>query len=109
MNFVYKRSKRSYIKSSSQTKRLLAELVLIQGLNIKNAAQRLQIKYATAKSIIIYYKQNVIKQQKICKSAKRCSYASIKSAISYSIVSKIAGKEVNSRSIHFLKVEVTKQ
>ncbi|CAD8126844.1 unnamed protein product [Paramecium sonneborni] len=109
MNYAYKRSKRSYIKSSSQTRKLLAELVLIQGLNIKNAAQKLQIKYATAKSIILYYRQNVIRQQRICNSTKRCSYASAKDAISYTIVSKLAGQEVNSRSIHFLKMDVTKQ
>ncbi|CAD8125437.1 unnamed protein product [Paramecium sonneborni] len=109
MNYAYKRSKRSYIKSSSQTRKMLAELVLIQGFNIKNAAQKLQIKYATAKSIIIYYKQNVIKQQQKSNQTKRCSYASAKNAISYTIVSKLAGLEVNCRSIHFLKMDVTKQ
>ncbi|CAD8103124.1 unnamed protein product [Paramecium primaurelia] len=109
MDQTYLRSKRKYIKCSLQTRKLLAELVLIQGLKIKNAAKRLQIKYATAKSIIIYYKQNVIKKQQNCKPAKRCQYASIKSAISYTIVSKLAGQDVNSRCIHFLNMEVSKQ
>ncbi|CAK63439.1 unnamed protein product (macronuclear) [Paramecium tetraurelia] len=109
MDQTYKRSKRTYIKSSLQTRKLLAELVLIQGLKIKNAAKKLQIKYATAKSIILYYRQNVIKKQQNYKPTKQCSYASIKSAITYTIVSKLAGQHVNSRCIHFLNVTESKK
>ncbi|CAD8208277.1 unnamed protein product [Paramecium pentaurelia] len=57
--------KRTYIKVPKESKEQLFELVFKEGFKIKEAARKLQIKYATAKTIVFHLRKKCQKQKKL--------------------------------------------
>ncbi|CAD8211764.1 unnamed protein product [Paramecium pentaurelia] len=103
-----KQLKISYHKMSSQVKQTLIYLICLKGFKIKHAAQKLNIKYAAAKSIFLYHRNNMIKNEQIIDSTKRCMYRTItKENIRFQIITKIAGEFVNSKTEHQIQTQTT--
>ncbi|CAD8097087.1 unnamed protein product [Paramecium primaurelia] len=74
---IFQEYKRTYIKVPPISKDQLSRLVLKEGFKIKEAAKKLQIKYATAKTIIFHLREE--KKQIIQVGSKMCSYTELQS------------------------------
>ncbi|CAK66384.1 unnamed protein product (macronuclear) [Paramecium tetraurelia] len=61
---MFQEQKRTYIKVSKESKEQLRELVFKEGFKIKDAAKKLFIKYATAKTIVFHWRKKCQKQKK---------------------------------------------
>ncbi|CAD8194785.1 unnamed protein product [Paramecium octaurelia] len=72
---IFQEYKRTYIKVPPVSKDQLSRLVLKEGFKIKEAAKKLQIKYATAKTIIFHLREE--KKQIIQVGSKMCSYTEL--------------------------------
>ncbi|CAK81534.1 unnamed protein product (macronuclear) [Paramecium tetraurelia] len=86
---------RSYTKIPPYTKKSLILKVFQNGLKIKQAAQQLQLKYATAKTIILNYRKKVVRKKLIFKSKKPCLILpldNLKNKRNINIVSLVGGK-----------------
>ncbi|CAD8167038.1 unnamed protein product [Paramecium octaurelia] len=100
------KQKRSYTKIPPSKKRALIHKVFQNGLQIKQvcmsmkikAAQQLQLKYATAKTIILLYRIKVVRKKLIFSSNKRCLILPLDNKKNnVMIVSLIAGKLQNQK------------
>ncbi|CAD8117178.1 unnamed protein product [Paramecium sonneborni] len=74
---IFQEYKRTYIKVPPVFKDQLSRLVLKEGFKIKEAAKKLSIKYATAKTIIFHQRQE--RKQIIQVGSKMCSYTELQS------------------------------
>ncbi|CAD8113304.1 unnamed protein product [Paramecium sonneborni] len=74
---IFQEYKRTYIKVPPVSKDQLSRLVLKEGFKIKEAAKKLQIKYATAKTIIFHLREE--RKQIIQVGSKMCSYTELQS------------------------------
>ncbi|CAD8127424.1 unnamed protein product [Paramecium sonneborni] len=89
---------RPYQKVPSFQRKSLIYLVFIKGFKIKHAAKSLNIKYPAAKSIVVYYRKNVIKQKLNITYQNSCQFAPIaKNKSSITIISTIGGCQVTSK------------
>ncbi|CAD8170556.1 unnamed protein product [Paramecium pentaurelia] len=90
--------KRCYSKIPSLIKKELIQKVFQKGLKIKQAALQLQLKYATAKTIILNYRKKVVRKKLIFKSNKPCLILplnNIHKKRNIIVVSLVAGKLQN--------------
>ncbi|CAD8202836.1 unnamed protein product [Paramecium pentaurelia] len=103
-----KRHKTLYYKLSSELRQTLIHLICLKGLKIKEAAQQLNIKYAMAKSIFFYYRNNMIRYKQSLDQSKRCMYRTItKEIIVFRIISQIAGEYVNSKIVQQTTTQIS--
>ncbi|KAM3139333.1 hypothetical protein pb186bvf_008553 [Paramecium bursaria] len=88
-----KKSRREYVRVHHSQKQSLVELVFGQGFRIKDAAAIVKIKYATAKTIIFYYReQKIRKPLQIPLSKRRCDFISNSAILNpLKVVTQIAG------------------
>ncbi|CAD8122762.1 unnamed protein product [Paramecium sonneborni] len=93
---IFQEQKRTYIKVPQETKEQLFQLVFKEGFKIKQAAQKLFIKYATAKTIIFHMRKINLKQKK--KRCNFCRYIQLQEKISIKlrIISIIQRKLISS-------------
>ncbi|CAD8069051.1 unnamed protein product [Paramecium primaurelia] len=90
--------KRSYIKVPPSKKKALIHKVFQNGLQIKQAAQQLQLKYATAKTIILLYRSKVVRKKLIFSTNKPCLILPLDNKkTNVKIVSLVAGKLQNQK------------
>ncbi|CAK65075.1 unnamed protein product (macronuclear) [Paramecium tetraurelia] len=79
---MFQEYKRTYIKVPQESKERLHQLVFEEGFKIKEAAKRLLIKYATAKTIVFHQRKKFEKEKesqlKFCRCAKLEGKISIK-------------------------------
>ncbi|KAM3139329.1 hypothetical protein pb186bvf_008549 [Paramecium bursaria] len=69
------RNRREYIRINQNQRTKLVDLVFRSGVKIKDAALIVQMKYATAKTIVYYYrKQKIRKPTQSTQSDTRCQY-----------------------------------
>ncbi|CAD8123837.1 unnamed protein product [Paramecium sonneborni] len=80
---MFNEQKRAYIKVPQEAKEQLFQLVFKKGFKIKEAAQKLFIKYATAKTIIFHMRK--INQKQKNKRCKFCRYVPLKGNISFKL------------------------
>ncbi|CAD8205039.1 unnamed protein product [Paramecium pentaurelia] len=94
---VFQEYKRTYVKVPSNSKEQLAQLVFMEGFKIKDAAKQLNIKYATAKTIIFHMRKENIKKMNI--NSKNCRYTSIleNRLLKYKIISTLSSRIVSSQ------------
>ncbi|CAK63782.1 unnamed protein product (macronuclear) [Paramecium tetraurelia] len=94
---VFQEYKRTYVKVPSNAKEQLAQLVFMEGFKIKDAAKKLGIKYATAKTIIFHMRKENVKKMKI--KSKNCKYTSISEnrILKYKIISTLSSRVVSSK------------
>ncbi|CAD8128130.1 unnamed protein product [Paramecium sonneborni] len=86
---------RTYQKISDEQKKKLLRLVCFSGFKIKNAAKQLNIKYAAAKTYIIFYRNNVMRSKLSINSEQQCQVAPLSlKKCRLTIVSKIGGDVV---------------
>ncbi|CAD8169593.1 unnamed protein product [Paramecium pentaurelia] len=76
---IFQEYKRTYVKVPPVSKDQLSRLVLKEGFKIKEAAKKLSIKYATAKTIIFHLREE--KKQIIQVGSKMCSYTELQSGM----------------------------
>ncbi|CAD8202587.1 unnamed protein product [Paramecium pentaurelia] len=77
---MFQEYKRTYIKVPQESKEQLHQLVFKEGFKIKEAAQKLFIKYATAKTIVFHLRKKFEKERK--QGSKFCRYIQLKGKIS---------------------------
>ncbi|CAD8207975.1 unnamed protein product [Paramecium pentaurelia] len=94
---AFQEYKRTYIKVPSNSKEQLAQLVFKEGFKIKDAAKKLSIKYATAKTIIFHMRKGNIKNIKM--KHKKCRYTQIleNKILKYKIISTLSSRIVSSK------------
>ncbi|CAD8099073.1 unnamed protein product [Paramecium sonneborni] len=93
--------KRPYSKMSLSNKEALKALVFQKGFKIKEAAQKLSINYASAKTIILQFRQRQIKTSIRYLSKKPClikKAQKIKQSIN--IISQTGGVKVNEKEYY---------
>ncbi|CAK67879.1 unnamed protein product (macronuclear) [Paramecium tetraurelia] len=89
------RNSRTYQKISDEQKKKLLKLVCLLGFKIKAAAKKLKLKYAAAKTYIIYYRNNVMRSKIQINSKLECKIAPLSSKkCKFNIVSKLGGDVV---------------
>ncbi|CAD8086761.1 unnamed protein product [Paramecium sonneborni] len=92
--------KRFYSKISLSKKKALIQKVFHNNLKIKQAAKQLNLKYATAKTIILLYRKKVVRKQLIFASNKPCLILPLQNKMSNVIVvSLVAGKLLNQNEV----------
>ncbi|CAD8068475.1 unnamed protein product [Paramecium primaurelia] len=93
-----KQQKRAYAKVSFTCKEALRSLVFQEGLKIKQAAQKLSINYASAKTIILQFRQQQMRKCFKYLSKKPCLIKQA-SQIKYQfkIISQTGGEKVNEK------------
>ncbi|CAD8127423.1 unnamed protein product [Paramecium sonneborni] len=83
---------RTQSKISDEQKKKLLRLVCFLGFKIKNAAKQLNIKYAAAKTYIVFYRNNVMRSKISINSHQQCQVAPLSlKKCKLTIVSKIGG------------------
>ncbi|CAD8112215.1 unnamed protein product [Paramecium sonneborni] len=94
---AFQEYKRTYIKVPSNSKEQLAQLVFKEGFKIKDAAKKLNIKYATAKTIIFHMRRQNIKQMKM--KNKKCRYTKIteNQIVKYKIISTLSNNIISQK------------
>ncbi|CAD8202818.1 unnamed protein product [Paramecium pentaurelia] len=91
--YIYK--SRTYSKVSEDQKKKLLKLVCFFGFKIKDAAQQLNIKYAAAKSYMIFHRNNVMMSKHSINSQQVCQIAPLSlKKCKLTIISKIGGDVV---------------
>ncbi|CAD8209466.1 unnamed protein product [Paramecium octaurelia] len=89
------KNSRTYQKISDEQKKKLLKLVCLLGFKIKAAAKKLKLKYAAAKTYIIYYRNNVMRSKIQINSKLECQIAPLSSKkCKLNIVSKLGGDVV---------------
>ncbi|CAD8098473.1 unnamed protein product [Paramecium sonneborni] len=93
-----KQTKRAYAKVSLLNKEALKDLVFQKGLKIKEAAQKLSINYASAKTIILQFRQQQMRTSVKYISKKPCLIKQAsKIKCSIKIISQTGGMKVNEK------------
>ncbi|CAD8211794.1 unnamed protein product [Paramecium pentaurelia] len=99
---------RTYQKISDEQKKKLLQLVCHLGFKIKAAAKKLNIKYAAAKTYIIYYRNNVMRSKNQINSKSECQIVPLSSQkCKLNIISKLGGDVV--RQIYFEYPTITQE
>ncbi|CAD8092045.1 unnamed protein product [Paramecium sonneborni] len=92
--------KRTYSKISPSIKKALIQKVFQNGFKIKQAAQQLKLKYATAKTIILLYRKKVVRKKLIFSSNKPCLILPLENKKrNIVVVSLVAGKLQNQNEV----------
>ncbi|CAD8165903.1 unnamed protein product [Paramecium octaurelia] len=90
--------KRAYAKVSYSRKEALRSLVFQEGFKIKQAAQQLSINYASAKTIIIQFRQRQMRKCFKYLSMKPCLVKQVSQIkCQFKIISQTGGEKVNEK------------
>ncbi|CAD8099071.1 unnamed protein product [Paramecium sonneborni] len=91
--------KRQYVKISKNQKQALLQLVFQTGIKIREASQKLNLKYAAAKTLILQFRKKLIKKDFHYASDKPCQTCPKgKQTVTYKIISQVGGKEISSKT-----------
>ncbi|CAK90981.1 unnamed protein product (macronuclear) [Paramecium tetraurelia] len=93
---------RTYSKISEAQKKKLLNLVCFFGLKIKDAAKQLNIKYAAAKTYMIFHRKNVMMSKHSNNSEQECQIAPLSlKKCKLTIISKIGGEVVKQHQFEY--------
>ncbi|CAD8194042.1 unnamed protein product [Paramecium octaurelia] len=93
---------RTYQKISEDQKQKLLKLVCFFGFKIKDAAKQLNIKYAAAKTYMIFHRNNVMMSKHSINSEQECQIAPLSlKKCKLTIISKIGGDVVKSLQFEY--------
>ncbi|CAD8084568.1 unnamed protein product [Paramecium primaurelia] len=91
--------KRQYVKISKNEKQSLLQLVFYNGMKIREAAQKLNLKYAAAKTFVLQFRKKLIRKEFNYASDKPCQTCPRRDEnTTFKIISQIGGKEISSKT-----------
>ncbi|CAK85928.1 unnamed protein product (macronuclear) [Paramecium tetraurelia] len=92
-------SKRQYVKISKIQKQSLLQLVFDYGMKIREASQKLNLKYAAAKTFVLQFRKKLLRKEFNYASDKPCQTCPKRDVYTpFKIVSQIGGKEISSKT-----------